>query len=234
MQWTHNEPGAGAIRSLGRGETLFTTGTSTGVWRILSGAVRLDHADGSGSRFLRLATAGDCVGEETLAGAGHVSSARAVVRCLAQQVGPGGGDDGSVLAAGILRRHHERFLDLVRLRTGTTPDRLRCLFAMLAGSAARAAGTFACPMPTLADLAAIVDAAPETVSRALGDLRRGGVLLDRNRSGVIVDGRRLHGVPGRDGGGDAAGQDRPASGARRRGRAPRRAAIVDLETAGAS
>ena len=195
MHSISNESGAGAIRDVRRGGILFTAGTSTGVWRILSGAVRLDHVDASGSRFVRLAVAGDCVGEETLAGGSHTSDARAVVHCQAQRIATGDGNDASALAASILQRQHQRFLDVVRLRTGTTSDRLRCLFAMLAGGAARAIGTFACPVPTLADLAAIVDAAPETVSRALGDFRREGVLRERRRAGVVVDGARLHAHP---------------------------------------
>ena len=190
-----DESGSGAIRDIHRGGILFTAGTSTGVWRILSGAVRLDHVDGIGSGFVRLAVAGDCVGEETLAGGSHLSDARAVVHCQAQRLATGEGADGSALAAGILQRQHQRFLDVVRLRTGTVSDRLRCLFAMLAGGSARAIGTFACPVPTLADLAAIVDAAPETVSRALGDFRRDGVLRERRRAGVVVDGERLHAHP---------------------------------------
>lgn len=195
MHSISNESGAGAIRDIRRGGILFTAGTSTGVWRILSGAVRLDHVDASGSRFVRLAVAGDCVGEETLAGGSHLSDARAVVHCQAQRLATGEGNDGSALVAGILQRQHQRFLDVVRLRTGTVSDRLRCLFAMLAGGSARAIGTFACPVPTLADLAAIVDAAPETVSRALGDFRREGVLRERRRAGVVVDGARLHAHP---------------------------------------
>lgn len=195
MHSISNESGAGAIRDIRRGGILFTAGTSTGVWRILSGAVRLDHVDASGSRFVRLAVAGDCVGEETLSGGGHTSDARAVIHCQAQRLATGEGHDGGALAAGILQRQHQRFLDVVRLRTGTVSDRLRCLFAMLAGGSARAIGTFACPVPTLADLAAIVDAAPETVSRTLGDFRREGVLRERRRAGVVVDGERLHAHP---------------------------------------
>jgi hypothetical protein len=130
-----------------------------------------------------------------LAGGSHLSDARAVVHCQAQRLATGEGNDGSALVAGILQRQHQRFLDVVRLRTGTVSDRLRCLFAMLAGGSARAIGTFACPVPTLADLAAIVDAAPETVSRALGDFRREGVLRERRRAGVVVDGARLHAHP---------------------------------------
>lgn len=195
MHSISNESGSGAIRDLRRGGVLFTAGTSTGVWRILSGAVRLDHVDAGGSRFVRLAVAGDCVGEETLAGGSHLSDARAVVHCQAERLTTGEGNDGSALAAGILQRQHQRFLDVVRLRTGTVSDRLRCLLAMLAGGSARAIGTFACPVPTLADLAAIIDAAPETVSRVLGDFRREGVLRERRRAGVVVDGARLHAHP---------------------------------------
>jgi CRP-like cAMP-binding protein len=195
MHSISNESGSGAIRDLRRGGVLFTAGTSTGVWRILSGAVRLDHVDAGGSRFVRLAVAGDCVGEETLAGGSHLSDARAVVHCQAQRLATGEGNDGSALAAGILQRQHQRFLDVVRLRTGTVSDRLRCLLAILAGGSARAIGTFACPVPTLADLAAIIDAAPETVSRVLGDFRREGVLRERRRAGVVVDGARLHAHP---------------------------------------
>ncbi len=214
MHSISNESGAGAIRDVRRGGILFTAGTSTGVWRILSGAVRLDHVDASGSRFVRLAVAGDCVGEETLAGGSHLSDARAVVHCQAQRLATGEGNDGSALAAGILQRQHQRFLDVVRLRTGTVSDRLRCLFAMLAGGSARAIGTFACPVPTLADLAAIVDAAPETVSRVLGDFRREGVLRERRRAGVVVDGERLHAHPRPQDAGHAEAIARRASPAR--------------------
>jgi len=227
-----NESGSGAIRDIHRGGVLFTAGTSTGVWRILSGAVRLDHVDASGSRFVRLAVAGDCVGEETLAGGSHTSDARAVVQCRAQRMATGDGNEGSALAAGILQQQHQRFLDVVRLRTGTTSDRLRCLFAMLAGSAVRAVGTFACPVPTLADLAAIVDAAPETVSRSLGDLRRDGVLRERKRAGLIVDGGRLRMHPRPEDAGHAEG--RAASLARRRGHRPLPAPAVGGVVAGVS
>ena len=227
-----SDPASGAIRDIRRGGVLFAAGTSTGVWRILSGALRLDHVDGNGSRFVRLAIAGDCVGEETIAGRGHTSDARAVVPCRARRMAPGDGEDGNALAAGILLRQHQRFLDVVLLRTGTTSDRLRCLFAMLAGGAARAIGTFACPVPSLADLSAIVDAAPETVSRTLGDLRREGVLRERRRASVIVDGGRLHAHPLPEDAGHTEG--RAESPARRREHHPLRVPAVGRVDAGVS
>lgn len=206
MEPMHADPGDRTIRDLARGGVLFAAGTSTGLWRIVSGALRVDRVDRGGTRFARLAMAGDCVGEETLAGAIHGSTARAVVRCRVERLCAPGRPDGRLLL-GILERQDERFADMVRLRTGTTSDRLRVLFAMLAGEGASAVDAYVCPMPTLGDLAAIVDAAPETVSRVLGEFRREGVVRDRKRSTVIVDGRRLRSLAGPPGG-RAPGQGR--------------------------
>lgn len=230
MHSTSCEADRDAVRDLRRGGILFSPGASTGTWRVVSGALRLDHEHAGVSRFVRLATAGDCVGEETLVGGAHASSACAVVPSRVRRLDPESRE--GALAADVLLRQHERFLALLRLRTGTTSDRLRCLFAMLAGDAGRAYDTFACPMPTLADLAAIVDAAPETVSRVLGDLGREGVLHERRRAGVLVDGERLR-LPSRFAAGRPDATDRPAPAALRRVPRSRAAQSGDLAAAGA-
>jgi CRP-like cAMP-binding protein len=53
-------------RTIAPGEFLFSEGQTGGVWRVVSGVLRLDQAEGSDSVLVMLAQTGDLVGFEAL------------------------------------------------------------------------------------------------------------------------------------------------------------------------
>lgn len=158
------------------GDTLYDAGEHGPVLQLQSGAVRLDGRTADGLVFVQLALPGDYLGLERDAGLPYAFTARAIVPCVVRH-----GTPASPLQADPAeswQQQHRRCRETLQLRTGPAPERLRQLLLLLSGGVADDLRQDM-PLPMLKDMAAIIDSAPETVSRILGSLRRSEVLSDR-------------------------------------------------------
>jgi hypothetical protein len=68
--------------------------------------------------------------------------------------------------------------ELVRLRSGGVPERVKALLLLLGSDDARDEQVVA--MPTLRDMSRIVDSSPESVSRVISSMRRRRIVGDRS------------------------------------------------------
>ncbi|HEY9096960.1 MAG TPA: cyclic nucleotide-binding domain-containing protein [Hydrogenophaga sp.] len=168
---------AGFALACASNQSIFLAGDCGPVWRVVEGVVRLDRATGPVCQPVQLALPGDLVGSEALCGQPYQYSARAFTPCRLEPV-PHGADvpPGSLLKQALLQQI-ERSQDMAQLRTGSVMQRLTYMLALLnlgwrteqplvtgqADSIRRA-------LPTLREVALLVDAKTETVCRALAQL----------------------------------------------------------------
>lgn len=191
MDIIYSYPGAADVRRMAAGEALFDVGDPSCVWQVEQGALRLDRTKGDGTVcFVQIALPGDLLGLEALAALNHQATARAIVPCIARRRHLGhDGERQLVMLEGLLQAQ-QRCADLVALRTGPAQDRLKTLLVLLA-SIEDERGDRERPLPTIRDMAAMIDTAPETVSRILAHLKRTQLLDGRRRQGARFNLSRL-------------------------------------------
>jgi CRP-like cAMP-binding protein len=181
--------------ALASGDALFEAQGSGGLWRLESGALRLDRITREGPQFVQIVLPGDLLGLELLAAEGYAYTARAVVPSLARRVALGDAASREAAMLAGLRQQQRRGEDLVALRSGPAQDRLKHLLLRLvpAGQAwpADTGGAAAFALPTIKDIAAIIDTAPETVSRMFSKLKRSQLVDDRHRQSASFSRSRL-------------------------------------------
>jgi CRP-like cAMP-binding protein len=167
------------VRQLRQRDTLNPTDLQQ-LWRLESGALRIDTIqEDNACSFVRMVLPGDLLGVESMVGV----TDRLVVRALTtSRLAPVTlVDEGQTkqLLMDAISNGYRRTRELVTLRTGSTDDRVKRLLLALASTDARSpTDTAACALPSLNDIAAIVNAAPETVCRALASLRQINFLQD--------------------------------------------------------
>jgi hypothetical protein len=150
------------------------------LWRVATGALRIDSAPvGENSRFVRLALPGDVIGVEQWAGTHDSLSLRALVDTSLTPMVVRGQPMMQILMETVVVAH-QRCREVVTLRSGPVAQRIKALLLMFAQGRPIGCGSVAdFPVPYLADLSDIVDAAPETVSRVLVSMREHDFLQDR-------------------------------------------------------
>ncbi len=150
------------------------------MWRVQSGALRMDSAaTDEASRFMRLALPGDVVGVEQWVGTPDTLSYRALTPVLLCPVQATGSEVMNILMETVVVAH-QRCREVVTLRTGPVSQRVKALLLMFAEHVSpTATSTAECAVPNLADMAEVLDAAPETVSRVFSSMRRLDYLQDR-------------------------------------------------------
>lgn len=150
------------------------------MWRVESGALRIDSAsEGEAGRFMRLALPGDVIGVEQWVGTHDSLSVRALTPVTLLPVRATGSPMMEILMETVVVAH-QRCREVVSLRTGPVAQRVKCLLLMFADSVHPEAKTTAeCALPNLSDMADILDAAPETVSRVFSSMRQLDYLQDR-------------------------------------------------------
>ena len=168
----------GQTRDLAQRETLSITETHT-VWRLESGALRIDSAGSDGTETLvRIALPGDLLGIESLLGVPDRFAVRALTPSRLVPLDLLEGQLPQMLMDSVITGY-QRARQMVQLRTGSAEERVKSLLVMLAESGQGAKkGSATCALPTLADIAGVVHAAPETVSRVLASLRQASFLQD--------------------------------------------------------
>jgi len=150
------------------------------LWRVQSGALRIDSAlPGEASRFMRLALPGDVIGVEQWVGTDDSLSVRALTPVTLSPVQAQGAEMMTLLMETVVVAH-QRCREVVSLRTGQAAQRVKCLLLMFADSVNPNTKSSAdCALPNLSDMADILDAAPETVSRVFSSMRQLDYLQDR-------------------------------------------------------
>lgn len=177
---------------LAAGDLLCEAGAVGVVWQLNSGALRLDRVDAEGGQFMQLVLPGDMVGVELLAACAYSYTARAVVPSTVSHCKLNSDAERRMALVDGLMQQQRRTAELVALRTGTAQDRLKQLLLLMAPdqSAWDEAGV-RYALPTLKDMAAILDTAPETVSRIFANLKRTHLLDVRQRQSASFNVSRL-------------------------------------------
>lgn len=177
---TSATPAPPARLALAQGHTLFQAGQQGGLWRVVSGVVRLDQAEDHSRVLVMLAQAGDVLGFETLCGQAFQLQASALTDVVLQPMRPPCNETERQqwLMEALLQQPH-RSHDMARLRTGPVAERLDQLLRLLLGVGRREslsawvqsqpldADALRESLPPLRVLAEVVDAKHETVCRAL-------------------------------------------------------------------
>lgn len=167
-------------------QSIFLAGESGPVWRVVAGVVRLDHDHGPVRQPVQLALPGDLIGTEALCGQPYQLSASAFTDCRLEPVRPAADAPPAPLLQQALLQQLGRSQDMALLRTGSVLQRLTHLLGLMGlDRAVREAGRLGQAdavrqaLPTLREVALLVDAKTETVCRALAQLlpprsRKGG------------------------------------------------------------
>jgi hypothetical protein len=167
-----------APRQFVGGELIHGAGVRGPLWRVLVGTVRLLSGPLDAPRIAQIAIAGDLVGVDALCDQPSRFEARALTACRLQPVQAGDAATWQALMREALARQQERALDMAELRIGPVTRRVDRLLEMMRldkCTVPRRGHVLADPtrqgLPTLRELAQIVDASPETVCRALAQIR---------------------------------------------------------------
>lgn len=158
-------------------QSIFLAGTSGPVWRVVEGVVRLDRDSGPIRQPVQLALPGDLIGTEALCGQPYQLSASAFTPCRLEPVSPDAHAAPQPLLQQALLQHLDRSQDMAHLRTGSVLQRLTHLLALMGldravheASRVGQADAVRQALPTLREVALLVDAKTETVCRALAQL----------------------------------------------------------------
>ena len=169
---------------------IFQPGDTGTVWRLRQGVVRLNRPSVAGRLPVQLALPGDLIGIEALCDQPYQFCAEAFTYCELEPVPLGPVGETNALRQALLRevllQQQSRSQDMATLRTGSVLQRLSHLLRLLdlpwQGAQAGAGGqadAIRQALPTLREVAELVDAKTETVCRALAQLlpprsRKGG------------------------------------------------------------
>ncbi|MEX1167573.1 MAG: cyclic nucleotide-binding domain-containing protein [Hydrogenophaga sp.] len=156
-------------------QAVFHAGETGQVWRVVQGLVRLDRKGSHGRHPVQIAVAGDLIGTEALCNQAFRFNATALTPCLLEAVSVGDAQAQAALLQQALMQQQLRSQDMAALRTGTVLQRIAHFLHMLGfewATAAQLRNTEAirAALPTLREVAQVVDAKTETVCRVLGQL----------------------------------------------------------------
>lgn len=168
---SNREPGAaGTTRTVARAQALLLEGAVGPVWRVRTGAFRLERVTPDGASVVQIALAGDLIGVERLCDQAYVCSAVALTDAVVEPEPVDAAHREAMLSHGF-RQQQRQLYEMTLLRSGPVVGRLRHLLDLLGRRAEgptqpleRAA------LPVLKDIAQIVLSAPETVCRELNRL----------------------------------------------------------------
>jgi hypothetical protein len=154
-----------------RGHTLLTAGAVGPVWRVTQGVFKLERAGLEGQTLVQLAMPGDLIGVENLCAQPYAFTAIALVAAQAQAAGtPHTRDPLAIMSQGLMQQQRQS-CDMLRLRTGPIGQRLAHLLQILGRQAdGRMLPLQRKALPTLKEMARVVDASLETVCRELNTL----------------------------------------------------------------
>jgi hypothetical protein len=154
-----------------RGQLLMHAGCSGPLWRVTHGVFKLVRHGQDGDTLVQLAQTGDLIGVEALCASPYAFTAIALVKAQVQSVGmPSSLDAYDTMSVGFVQQQRQT-CDMLRLRTGPIAQRLSCLLQILGKQAdGRILRVQRKELPTLKEMARVVDASFETVCRELNSL----------------------------------------------------------------
>ena len=170
MNLTIQEKAVSAI-NIKRGQTLTFAGGVGPVWRVTQGVFKLERQGQDGQILVQLAQAGDLIGVESLCDEPYAFTAVALVAAQANPLAAGQDlDRYTTMTQGFLQQQRQT-CDMHRLRTGSIVQRLAYLLTVLGKQAdGRVLTVQRKELPTLKEMARVVDSTFETVCRELNTL----------------------------------------------------------------
>ena len=156
---------------ISRGRLLIKAGDTGPVWRVTKGVFKLERQGQDGQILVQLARAGDLIGVESLCPEPYAFTAVALMAAQVQLHVVGHDlDRYATMTQGLLQQQQQT-CDMHRLRTGHIAQRLAYLLTVLGKQAdGRVLSVCRKDMPTLKDMARVVDSTFETVCRELNHL----------------------------------------------------------------
>ena len=170
MNLTIQEKAVSAI-NIKRGQTLTFAGGIGPVWRVTQGVFKLERQGQDGQILVQLAQAGDLIGVESLCAEPYAFTAVALVAAQAKPLAAGQDlDRYTTMTQGFLQQQRQT-CEMHRLRTGSIVQRLAYLLTVLGKQAdGRVLTVQRKELPTLKEMARVVDSTFETVCRELNTL----------------------------------------------------------------
>ena len=170
MNLTIQEKAVNTI-NIKRGQTLTFAGGNGPVWRVTQGVFKLERQGQDGQILVQLAQAGDLIGVESLCAEPYAFTAVALVAAQAKPLAAGQDlDRYTTMTQGFLQQQRQT-CDMHRLRTGSIVQRLAYLLTVLGKQAdGRVLTVQRKELPTLKEMARVVDSTFETVCRELNTL----------------------------------------------------------------
>ena len=170
MNLTIQEKAVSAI-NIKRGQTLTFAGGIGPVWRVTQGVFKLERQGQDGQILVQLAQAGDLIGVESLCAEPYAFTAVALVAAQAQPLAAGQDlDHYTTMKQGFMQQQRQT-CEMHRLRTGSIVQRLAYLLTVLGKQAdGRVLTVQRKELPTLKEMARVVDSTFETVCRELNTL----------------------------------------------------------------
>jgi len=158
-------------------QPLFHGGEVGPVWRVVRGVVRLDRQGGEHPLPVWLALPGDLIAIEALCELPYQFTATALVECEIKALSHPTPPERAMLLQEALLQQQRRGQEMARLRTGQVAERLAWLMNLmglpwqgLERGDSQLAEAVRLGLPTLRDIALVIDAKTETVCRALAQL----------------------------------------------------------------
>lgn len=154
-----------------RGQSLLAAGGVGPVWRVTQGVFKLERQGQDGQILVQLAQAGDLIGVESLCAEPYAFTAVALVAAHAVPHPVNKDlDRYTTMTQGFMQQQRQT-CDMHRLRTGPIVQRLAYLLTVLGKQAdGRVLPLQRKELPTLKEMARVVDSTFETVCRELNTL----------------------------------------------------------------
>ncbi|TXH87374.1 MAG: Crp/Fnr family transcriptional regulator [Rhodoferax sp.] len=158
------------------------------MWRVVSGALRLDaEYDGKPTQFVRLALPGDVIGVERWAKTDNCLRAYSLVTSIVEPIETVRTQMIDLLVDAVVIAH-QRSSEALELRRGPVAKRVQkllMLFGELNGGSVES--NLRCELPHLVDMADVLDAAPETISRVFSSMRDRQCVQERKPQAAVFD-----------------------------------------------
>lgn len=154
-----------------RGKKLLSAGGTGPVWRVTQGVFSLERPGPDGPLLVQLARAGDLIGVEALCAEPYAFSVVALTPAKARPMDMTQAQDGNTLVVQGFLQQQRQTCDMQRLRTGPMAQRLASLITLLGLQPdGRILNVARKDLPTLKEMARVVDSTFETVCRELSEL----------------------------------------------------------------
>lgn len=178
-----HRPSATARRTVLRGEAAIETGQRAGLWRMERGVCLIERPTRDGRDVVALALPGDLIGVESLLGEAAAFGATALLDATVYGCDLAGESDLARVLGHAVRQQQRQSLEMAELRSGPVVERLQHLLRLLSRPYVRRETLLdRKELPTLRDIAQIVNSAPETVCRELNRLVPARPRAPRNAS----------------------------------------------------